>query len=175
MGQTEKTQNRFDAAVGRKLDQLRQQSFGRKIGIILLSIVAALAIGAIFLAVLRVNPLSAYYYLLIRPFRTFSSIGEMSIKLVPILLVGIGVSFTFRAKLSNLGGEGQMCLGAIGMTLIGTSALGQSLGVWSIPVGMAVGALFGALWAGIAGFVKSCFRASEIISTLLLNYIAVQL
>ena len=54
-----------------------------------------------------------------------------------------------------------MCLGAIGMTLIGTSALGQSLGVWSIPVGMAVGALFGALWAGIAGFVKSCFRASE--------------
>ncbi len=175
MGQTEKTQNRFDAAVGRKLDQLRQQSFGRKIGIILLSIVAALAIGAIFLAVLRVNPLSAYYYLLIRPFRTFSSIGEMSIKLVPILLVGIGVSFTFRAKLSNLGGEGQMCLGAIGMTLIGTSALGQSLGVWSIPVGMAVGALFGALWAGIAGFVKSCFRASEIITTLLLNYIAVQL
>lgn len=103
MGQTEKTQNRFDAAVGRKLDQLRQQSFGRKIGIILLSIVAALAIGAIFLAVLRVNPLSAYYYLLIRPFRTFSSIGEMSIKLVPILLVGIGVSFTFPRQTEQSG------------------------------------------------------------------------
>jgi ABC-type uncharacterized transport system permease subunit len=170
-----KTEHGLDAAVQRKLEQFRQQRLGQRLIIILLAIIAALLIGAIFLAVLRVNPLSAYYYLLIRPFRTFSSIGEMSIKLVPILLVAVGVSFTFRTKLSNLGGEGQICLGAIGMTLVGTSALGQSLGVWSIPLGMAVAALFGALWAGIAGFVKACFRASEIITTLLLNYIAVQL
>jgi simple sugar transport system permease protein len=78
----------------------------------------------------------------------------------------VGVSFTFSAKLSNLGGEGQMCLGAIGMTIVGTSALGTSLGGWSIPLGMLAAALFGAVWAGIAGFVKTCFHASEIITTL---------
>ncbi|MBP6887517.1 MAG: ABC transporter permease [Oscillospiraceae bacterium] len=154
---------------------MARQSVGRRAAIFLLSVLAALAIGALFLAVLKVNPLTAYFYLLIRPFRSFSSVGEMSIKLVPILLVGVGVSFTFSAKLSNLGGQGQMCLGAIGMTIVGASAWGAALGGWSIPLGMLAAAIFGAVWAGIAGLVKTCFRASEIITTLLLNYIAVQL
>lgn len=171
----EKTENNFDAAITGKIAKIREQSIGWKALIFLIAILAALVLGAVFLMVLKVNPLSAYYYLLIRPFKTFSSIGEMSIKFVPILLVGVGVSFTFCARLSNLGGEGQICLGAIGMTLVGTSTLAQSLGVWSIPLGMLVAAVFGALWAGVAGFVKTCFRASEIITTLLLNYIAVQL
>lgn len=165
----------LDARIRQKVARLQAQGVWRKTAIILIALTAALIIGACFLAALHVNPLSAYYYLLIRPFKTFSSIGELSIKLVPILIVAVGVSFSFNAKLSNLGGEGQMCLGAIGMTIVGTSALAQSLGGWSIPLGMLVAAAFGAVWAGIAGFVKTCFRASEIITTLLLNYIAVQL
>lgn len=165
---------RIDDTIRNFSSRMIRQSVGRKAAIFLFSVLAALVIGAGFLAVLKVNPLTAYYYLLIRPFGSFNSIGEMSIKLVPILLVGVGVSFTFSAKLSNLGGEGQICLGAIGMTIVGTSALGTSLGGWSIPLGMLVAALFGAVWAGIAGLVKTCFHASEIITTLLLNYIAVQ-
>ncbi|MBT9779256.1 ABC transporter permease [Clostridium sp. MCC353] len=156
------------------IDSIREKDIVSKCLIILAAILAALAIGAIFISILNVNPFEAYYYLLIRPFRNFRSIGEISIKLVPILIVGIGVSFTFQAKLSNLGGEGQICLGAIGMTLVGTSPLAASLGPWWIPVGMIVAALFGAFWAGIAGFFKTQFKASEIITTLLLNYIAVQ-
>lgn len=108
------------------------------------------------------------------PFRSFRSIGEISVKLVPILIVGLGVSFTFQAKLSNLGGEGQICLGAIGMTVVGISPFARAMGpAWIFP-GLLVAALSGALWAGIAGFFKTQFKASEIITTLLLNYIAVQ-
>lgn len=141
----------------------------------LIPILCAMGIGAIFLIILDVNPIHAYYYLLVRPFSSFSSIGEMTIKMTSILLVATGVSFAFQAKLSNLGGQGQLCLGAIGMTIVGTSSLGSAIGFWSIPLGMLVGALFGALWAGIAGLFKTVFKASEIITTLLLNYIALQL
>lgn len=147
----------------------------RKVAIILAAVFAALAVGAVFLLILGINPLEAYFYLLLRPFRSLSSIGEISIKLTPILLTATGVSYAFRAKLSNLGGEGQICLGAIGMTVVGVSGLGAALGGWSVPVGILAGALFGALWAGIAGVIKTVFRASEIITTLMLNYLAVQL
>ncbi len=157
------------------IESMQSGALLRRIGIVLLAVLAALVLGAVFLVILNVNPFTAYYYLLVRPFSSLNSIGEMTIKLVPILIVGIGVSFTFQAKLSNLGGEGQICLGAIGMTLVGTSSFAEAAGAWYIPVGMLVAAVFGALWAGIAGFFKTRFKASEIITTLLLNYIAVQL
>ena len=171
------TEEKLDnkSAFGERISRLHEEGFAKKLLIILLSVFAALLIGAVFLLILGVDPFIAYFYLLIRPFRSFSSIGELSIRLTPILLTAVGVSFAFSAKLSNLGGEGQICLGAIGMTLVGTSALGESLGALSLPLGMAAAALFAALWAGIAGFVKSFFKASEIITTLLLNYIALQL
>jgi len=156
------------------LDSIRDKNIISKCIILIISIIAALLIGAVFLMVLGVNPVESYYYLLIRPFQSLRSIGELSIKLTPILLIGIGVSFTFQAKLTNLGGEGQICLGAIGMTLVGISPLAEALGPWWILPGMLTAALFGALWAGIAGFFKTRFKASEIITTLLLNYIAVQ-
>lgn len=164
-----------ESSLAARLRKLHEERFGTKLIVIVLSVLMALLIGAIFLLILGVDPFTAYFYLLVRPFRSFSSIGELSIRLTPILLTAVGVSFSFSAKLSNLGGEGQICLGAIGMTLIGTSALGESLGVLSLPLGMVTAALFGALWAGIAGFVKSFFKASEIITTLMLNYIAIQL
>ena len=153
------------------LDSMQEAGTAVKCLITLAAVLAALLIGGIFIAILRVDPLEAYYYLLVRPFRSFRSIGEISVKLVPILIVGLGVSFTFQAKLSNLGGEGQICLGAIGMTIVGISPLAKSLGPMWLPLGILTAAVFGALWAGIAGFFKTQFGASEIITTLLLNYI----
>lgn len=146
-----------------------------KFVLVLGSVLAALIIGALFISCLGVNVIKAYEYLLIKPFTSLSNIGEITIKLVPILTVAIGVSFSFNAKLTNLGGEGQMYMGALGMTLIGTSPLGHALGMWSLPIGLVLGALMGGCWACIAGFFKTYFRTSEIITTLLLNYIAVQL
>jgi ABC-type uncharacterized transport system permease subunit len=75
---------RIDDTIRNFSSRMVRQSVGRKAAIFSLSVLAALVIGAAFLLVLKVNPLTAYYYLLIRPFGSFNSIGEMSIKLVPI-------------------------------------------------------------------------------------------
>ena len=116
------------------LDSIHEAGAGAKCLITLAAVAAALLIGGVFISILHVNPLEAYYYLLIRPFRSFRSIGEISVKLVPILIVGLGVSFTFQAKLSNLGGEGQICLGAIGMTIVGISPFAKAIGLSLIHI-----------------------------------------
>jgi simple sugar transport system permease protein len=152
----------------------RRQSGLTKILILLASVAAAMLAGSVFILTVGANPLQAYYYMLIRPMTSIASLGEVSMYFTPLLLVGIGVSFSFHAKLSNLGGEGQMLLGALGMTLMGVSPAGGILGVWSLPAGILLGIVLGALWAAIAGFFKVRFHASEIIITLMLNYVAEQ-
>lgn len=147
----------------------------QKVLILLLSVVAAMLVGSLLILIVGANPLEAYYYMLIRPLTSITSIGEVSMYFTPLLLVGIGVSFTFHAKLSNLGGEGQILFGALGMTLIGIPPIGNVLGVWTLPVGCLLAIVFGAAWAAIAGFLRVRFGSSEIVVTLMLNYIAAQI
>ncbi len=154
--------------------QYHQMGWLRKILILLLSVLGAMLVGSVLILAGGANPLEAYYYMLIRPMLSITSIGEVAMYFTPLLLVGLGVSYTFHAKLSNLGGEGQILLGALGMTLIGVSPIGDVLGTWSLPVGILLGTIFGAAWAAIAGFFRVKFHASEIVVTLMLNYIAEQ-
>lgn len=142
--------------------------------ILLLSVLCAMIVGSLLILATGANPLEAYYYMLIRPMTSITSIGEVAMYFTPLLLVGIGVSFTFHAKLSNLGGEGQILLGALGMTIIGVSPIGDILGSLSLPIGILLGTILGAAWAAIAGFFRVKFHASEIVVTLMLNYIAEQ-
>ena len=118
--------------------------------ILLLSVVAAMLVGSLLILAVGADPLQAYYYMLVRPLTSITSIGEVAMYFTPLLLVGLGVSFTFHAKLSNLGGEGQMLFGALGMTLVGVPPVGNLLGVWSLPVGILLGILMGAFWAAAA-------------------------
>lgn len=147
----------------------------QKVLILLLSVIAAMLVGSLLILIVGGNPLEAYYYMLVRPLTSITSVGEVSMYFTPLLLVGIGVSFTFHAKLSNLGGEGQILFGALGMTLMGIPPIGNVLGFWSLPIGCLVGIAFGAAWAAIAGFLKVRFGSSEIVVTLMLNYIAQQI
>lgn len=154
--------------------------FGRQSGltkalILLASAAAAMLVGSVFILAVGASPLESYYYMLIRPMTSIASLGEVSMYFTPLLLVGVGVSVTFHTKQSNLGGEGQMLLGALGMTLVGIPPVGAALGAWSLPLGILAGILFGAALAAVAGFFKVRFHASEIIVTLMLNYIAEQL
>lgn len=142
--------------------------------ILLLSVICAMFVGSLLILAAGANPLEAYYYMLIRPVMSITSIGEVAMYFTPLLLVGLGVSFTFHAKLSNLGGEGQILLGALGMTIIGVSPIGDVLGSLSLPIGILFGTVLGAAWAAVAGFFRVKFHASEIVVTLMLNYIAEQ-
>ncbi|MBQ4259206.1 MAG: ABC transporter permease [Lachnospiraceae bacterium] len=146
----------------------------QRIGILLLAVLTAMLAGAVIILLSGANPLTAYYSMLVKPMTSLGNIGGVFIHFIPLLLIGIGVSFTFHAKLNNLGGQGQMLMGALGMTLIGIPPIGEALGAFSLPVGFLVAMIFGAFWAAIAGFMKTRFGASEIVVTLMLNYIAVQ-
>ena len=96
------------------LAHYQQLGWARKALILLLSVAGAMLVGSLLILAVNADPLEAYYYMLIRPLTSLTSIGEVAMYFTPLLLVGLGVSFTFHAKLSNLGGEGQMRLNEAG-------------------------------------------------------------
>jgi len=135
---------------------------------------AALAIGAIMLLALGANPAKAYGALLEGAFGSSNAVAETVVKAVPLLLVGIGICISFRGNVINIGGEGQMIIGALLGTLVGLS-----LPTWPgwvvVPLALLAGFVGGAIWGGIPGVLKAYFNANEILSTVMMNAIAVQI
>ncbi len=135
---------------------------------------AALLIGAVMLLFLKVNPLEAYRALWDGAFGTSNAFAETLVKATPLLLVGLGICISFRGDVINIGGEGQMIIGAIFATWVGLTF--TSLPGWLvITLAMLAGFLGGAIWGGIPGFLKAYFNVNEILSTVMMNAIAVQL
>jgi len=135
---------------------------------------AALAVGAVMLLVLGANPVNAYGALLEGAFGSTNAVAETAVKAIPLLLVGLGICVAFRGNVINIGGEGQMIVGAIFATLIGTT-LPDWPGWAIIPLAMLMGFVGGAMWGGIPGALKAYFGVNEILSTVMMNAIAVQI
>jgi simple sugar transport system permease protein len=135
---------------------------------------AALAVGAIMLLVLRVSPIEAYSALWEGAFGSTNAMAETLVKATPLLLVGLGICIAFRANVINIGGEGQMIVGAIMATYIGLTFTDWP-GWLVIVTAIAAGFLGGAIWGGIPGLLKAYFNVNEILSTVMLNAIAVQI
>jgi ABC-type uncharacterized transport system ATPase subunit/ABC-type uncharacterized transport system permease subunit len=89
----------------------------------------------------------------------------------PLILLGLAVAFAFRAGLFNIGGQGQYIVGGIAAVWVGSSFAGMP-GWLHIVLAIAAACLAGAFWAGIAGFLKATVGANEVISTIMLNYVA---
>ncbi len=139
-----------------------------------LATLAALAVGTVMLMILRVNPVEAYSALWDGAFGSTNALAETLVKATPLLLVALGICIAFRGNVINIGGEGQMIIGAIAATLVGLTF--TNLPGWLvIVIAMVVGFLGGAVWGGIPGVLKAYFRVNEILSTVMMNAIAVQL
>jgi simple sugar transport system permease protein len=135
---------------------------------------AAFGLGAFMLLALGANPITAYAALIEGALGSWNAVAETTVKAVPLLLVGLGICIAFRANVINIGGEGQMIIGAIFATLIGLNF--TDLPGWLVIVlAMIAGFLGGALWGAIPGYLKAYFSVNEILSTVMLNAIAVQL
>ncbi len=135
---------------------------------------AALAVGAVMLMLLKVNPLIAYKAMWDGAFGSTNAFAETLVKATPLLLVALGICISFRGDVINIGGEGQMIIGAILATWVGLTF--TSLPGWVvIPMAMVAGFIGGAIWGGIPGLLKAYFRVNEILSTVMMNAIAVQL
>jgi simple sugar transport system permease protein len=135
---------------------------------------AALLISAVMLLFLKVNPIQAYKALWEGAFGTSNAFAETLVKATPLLLVALGICISFRGDVINIGGEGQMIVGALFATWVGLTL--TSLPGWLvITFAMLAGFLGGAIWGGIPGVLKAYFRVNEILSTIMMNAIAVQL
>lgn len=135
---------------------------------------AALAVGAVMLIVLGANPLEAYGALWDGAFGSTNAFAETLVKATPLLLVALGICISFRGDVINIGGEGQMIVGAILATWIGLTFTGLP-GWLVIVMAMLAGFIGGGIWGGIPGFLKAYFNVNEILSTVMMNAIAVQL
>jgi simple sugar transport system permease protein len=140
----------------------------------ILAVLAALLAGAIMLIMLGANPLKAYTALLEGAFGSANAVAETAVKAVPLLLVGLGICISFRGNVINIGGEGQMIIGAILATLVGLS-LPHWPGWVVVPLALLMGFVGGAIWGGVPGLLKAYFRVNEILSTVMMNAIAVQM
>jgi simple sugar transport system permease protein len=134
---------------------------------------AALLVGAVILLVLEVNPVQAYRALWDGAFGSTNAFAETLVKATPLLLVALGICISFRGDVINIGGEGQMIMGALLATWVGLTF--TTLPGWLvITLAMLAGFAGGAVWGGIPGVLKAYFRVNEILSTVMMNAIAVQ-
>ena len=134
----------------------------------------ALLIGAALLLFFKVNPLEAYQSLFLGAFGDKTGITQTLVKATPLLLVGLGVAIAFRGGVINIGGEGQVIVGALAATAF-SIALRQLPGWILIPSTILVGTLAGAAWGAIPGSLKAWLGVNEILSTVMMNAIALQL
>ena len=135
---------------------------------------AALLVGAVMLVFLKVNPIEAYKALWDGAFGTSNAFAETLVKATPLLLVALGICISFRGDVINIGGEGQMIVGALLATWVGLTFTDLP-GWFVITLAMLAGFFGGAIWGGIPGVLKAYFRVNEILSTVMMNAIAVQL
>ncbi|MDJ0732629.1 MAG: ABC transporter permease [Nostocaceae cyanobacterium] len=140
----------------------------------IIAIVSALIIGAILIILAGANPITAYTALFQESLFSYFGFGNTLTKMTPLLFTSLGVLVALRAGQFNIGGEGQIYLGALGSTLVGLYMQGLPALI-HIPLALLAGFLFGAVWGWIPGYLKAVRGVNEVITTLLLNYIAMNL
>lgn len=140
----------------------------------LIAIVLALLVGGCVLQFSGYNALSVYAALFSSAFYDSFGISEMLVRATPIILCALSVAICLHASLWNIGAEGQILLGCLGSTWIALSCASLPSCVL-LPLMFLGGFLGGALWAGVAGILRSRFAVSEILTTLLMNYVAIEL
>ena len=135
------------------------------------SLVAAFAATALVLLAAGKDPIATYERIFDRAFFAPGALTSTFVTATPLLLTGLAAAAAFRMRLWNIGGEGQLYLGAIGASGVGLVLRDQPAAV--IIAGMIAGGLVaGAAWAVIPGLLRAYFNTNEIITTLMLNYVA---
>ncbi len=140
----------------------------------LAAVLLAALIGAIILLISGVNPLTAYGALLKGSFGTMDNLTRTLEKATPLIFSGLAVAFAFKAGLFNIGAQGQLLLGAITAAAVGFGIHGLPPYIHA-PLALLAGALAGGLFAAIPGALKTYTGAHEVITTIMLNYIAINI
>jgi simple sugar transport system permease protein len=140
-----------------------------------IAVAGALAVGAIILLLQDANPFTAYEAMFSGAFTNKNGLADTMVKMIPLLLVALGVAIAFRGGVINIGAEGQLIVGAVLTTYVGLQ-LGDRMPGWLvIIICLAAGTLMGGFWAAIPGYLKARLGVNEILSTIMMNQIAIQI
>ena len=152
---------------------------GRALALPVGSVLLAFVVGGIIVAITGGNPFLAYQALICGGFGLFCYGGEPSVLqlsntlvfVTPLIMAGIAVALPFRAGMFNIGAEGQLIMGAIGAAFVGIH-LGGLPGFVLVPLVLIAGMIGGAIWGGIVGVLKATTGAHEVVTTIMLNFVA---
>ena len=140
----------------------------------LLALALTVLIGIALFAALGKDPVRALQMFFWEPLKSTYAIGELMVKATPLLLIALGLAVCFRSNVWNIGAEGQFVIGAIcagGVALTADKSSSQ----WIVVGILLAGVAGGMAWAGITAFLRDKFNANEILVSLMLVYVAVQL
>ncbi len=140
----------------------------------LLAVVAALLVGAVMLLLLDADPIEGFSAMVQGAFGSGEALTSTALKATPLLFVGVGITIAFRASVINIGGEGQMVAGGLLSTVVALG-LPDLPAVVMLPAVLVAGFVGGAAWGAIPGALKAYYGVNEILSTIMLNVVAVQL
>lgn len=136
-----------------------------------LALVLTLLAGALLFRIMGVDVAQALYTFFIEPISTPYGLAELGVKATPLVLIGVALSLGFRAGVWNIGAEGQLILGGVfggGVALL----FYEQEGFYILPLILLAGAIGGMLWASIVAWLRTRFNANEILTSLMLTYVA---
>src|SRR3974390_2719432 len=138
----------------------------------LIAIALTLITMAALFAIIGKNPFAALWVYFIDPLTDAYSLQEIAVKATPLVMIALGLSLCYLANVWNIGAEGQFLIGAVAGSWLAVRTNGTDAGAWVMPAMLALGALGGALYALIPAVCKVRFGASEILTSLMLVYVA---
>ncbi len=145
-----------------------------EIAVPILAVVTALVLGALIILSVGGDPLVAYKGLIDGAFLKKRAFTETLVATTPYTFLGLAVAFGFKCGLFNIGAEGQFYIGEIAAVWVGYSFHNLPAYI-HLPAALAAGILAGAIWSAIPGYLRGAFGAHEVITTIMMNYIAIYL
>ena len=134
--------------------------------------VTAFLLAGIVIWLLGRSPIAAFQVYVLQPLSDPWALQELLVKATPLALIAIGLSYCFRANLWNIGAEGQFVMGAVFGGWLALATHGRKAGCWILPAMILLGIAGGALYGLIPAFLKTRFGVNEILTSLMLVYVA---
>jgi simple sugar transport system permease protein len=154
------------------LERRAERSVAIAIASPLIAIGLTLVTMAVLFAMLGKDPITALDVYFVEPLTDPYSLGEIAVKATPLVMIAVGLSLCYIANIWNIGAEGQFLVGALCGSWLAVRTNGTDAGAWVLPAMLLLGMLGGALYALIPAICKVRFGASEILTSLMLVYVA---
>jgi len=154
-----------------RLEKRQPLPFGARLALPFVAVAISFALSFVLILLAQANPFTVFYYILQGALGSRTGLAETAVKATPLVLTGLAAAVAFKARFYNLGGEGQLYLGALCAAVLGLRlAIPRPL---AVPAIMAAGCAAGAAWALCSGVLKARCRVDEAVVTLLSNYIVI--